>query len=556
MQRRIGFEIAPFLVLAALHLVLIAGMRYPIAFYDELLYLGLARTFAGASHYPDLYSGILGHWGYSIALAPAFLFGTDFPSQYRIVLLLNTALSLVTYGGVRAMLRCATGVSHTASSWLALAACCYPSALLIGNMAASENLLLALSAWFAAWLFQAAREPSVISLSKLALVSGAAYVTHTRGSALVGAAAIMIGTVLLSRRVRPIQAIPGFLILAVFVTYTMLGKTWLEAATGFEFPRVERFSTGFENLPETVFIYTAAGHFVYLAIGTLGIYFLGLARTLRVVFVGDETIPARRHAYMILLLIHLCLVAGSIFFISMMRPLERGDHLLIGRYTEAFLLPLLALGLAETWELAEGLTSNRVTAFIATVAWLIVFAGSFVIAPAFPWNTMNGPTPRLNALAVMPWFRLLDQLDLPSYVGGSGAVLGLALFIRKGRHAAALLLLVALGYAGGALYYLRNDVLATQGLRFCSSPGDCSPSSLVAELRATRCANDVVVHNRSWDAFTYSSWQLFIPEKRFRVGRNPPEACLYIAPHDWDGAAAGYQRGLCELQSLACVWRR
>ena len=121
-----------------------AFMRYPTVVYDELVYVGFARFFSGTAEMPNLYGGVYGHFGYSLLIAPLYLFRTGFPWQYHATLLLNSlcmsAMYFPLFGLLSRIFPSPRRVLIAAAAITAL----YPPYLLISNYVVAENLFIPL----------------------------------------------------------------------------------------------------------------------------------------------------------------------------------------------------------------------------------------------------------------------------------------------------------------------------------------------------------------------------------------------------------------------------
>jgi hypothetical protein len=573
-KTRLPVHISLCCCLFGLHVVTQPMMHYPSVLYDELLYLGVGRFFAGLGTMPNLYGGAWGHLGYSATLIPAFWLFKHFEQQYHAVLLINAILMTCTYPLLYAVLR-RLQLTTESTRWLApicFAASAYPSFLLFSNFAISENLftplfLLSLLTWL-----RFLEQPDILRAVTLGLAALASYLAHNRGLSLVICSVLFSLVLAFLRRIPWKSAIVVTMIGISTVILVGYLKNFLEANwPPTIFPHVDLSTIAASGGPGLL-LRIGFGQLVYLISSTFGLYVFGIGYLVSIClltvdapaggpFVAAPSNPwVRRDAIMWLLVVHLSVYLGSALFIGAFEQAalaRRADYVLLGRYNEALLPVFIAAGfllLAEAGALAP---LRKALVVCATSAAVILVAGGLLLGPTISWQSLGGPAPRINILSFMPLYRALRVDNLAVLFAVPCAALLLAALAGLYRRPAAAIFVVAVVFTAEAGFYMSQDIRRMENLEgYDGSNG--SVTRIGPLLAASTIEGPVDVDRVVWDPFYFSQWQLFCANRSFRMFHGPTGAKsagrLVIAERNWRGEQTGYRDVGCEDNGAACLW--
>ena len=286
-------QLAIYLAFVLIYLAVIAPVKYPASFYDELVYLGFARLFSGTAAMPQMWGGALGHFGYSLLIAPAFLFFTGFSTQYKVVLIINCFLLATTYLSTYRLLRSVW--PHT-TRWTTISASCiaclYPAFLIYPSFAGSENAFVPVFAALIVVLIEFLRKPKIGWAVLLGVAATLTFAIHNRG---LSVAILVCLTILVAGLRRTVPFLPS----TVAVITTALGwwavvafRHYLEHTTGILFP--DPAGQPFTAAHVMPFLQCFGGQIFGLCIATAGLYALGFVAWYRLLRSGSsETVIYR-----------------------------------------------------------------------------------------------------------------------------------------------------------------------------------------------------------------------------------------------------------------------
>ncbi len=343
--------------LLALHLWLGLQMRGPLVFPDEAGLLGHPGWFLGDD--PLLQMGATSYYsfGYSLFLVPAFAVLSDPDHLYTAAMVVNALLLTAVFPMLYLILRRILGVAPYPALLGAAAGAVYPAVTFAGNHAWTEPAAipvfcaLVLTAWL--MLTADARWQRMLFGPCAAL----AYAIHPRFTGVVAVVLVLVGVAWWSGRIRHHTAVTNTaLLVAGFMVVRLVNSALFDA----------RWAGGndvIENSPEQLartlgdpgewreLAAMAVGQGWYLVVATLGLFVLGvvvLARRTHPLIARTKAewrqAPSSSLVAGFVLLAALAMFVASIVFMTVNR--HRVDHLVYGRYNEAFLPVFLACGTA------------------------------------------------------------------------------------------------------------------------------------------------------------------------------------------------------------------
>lgn len=394
----------------ALHLWTQTAMHLPIVHADELGYYGNARWLVGEGNPP----GLKYFPGYSVVLVPvAWLAGSD-PSAYEWGLATNAVLAAT--GPVLALgLARRLGAPLRAQILAAGLVLLFPSYLLGANLLMAEVLLVPV-VLAATWLTVEVVDGGRGRWAAVGLVGAAiaAAAVHPRGLAVplaMAATAVACSTGSLGSRARRswpvIVAAAGAAAVGAGAGLVVTARNRAFSPGDFGYGTDQLGPPG--GLDELADILAAGGgQVVYLTLATL------LIAPLAVV-VGALAWRSLDRATRAALVMGAGSTAMAVAFgAAWLRDPERSDHVMYGRYAEAFAAPLLVLFVV--------LAAGRLPASRWWSALAIVGGGAPLVAVVLlRWSEsiVGAPAAVSNVVALQPFFAAMDGLDPVGVIGVS-----------------------------------------------------------------------------------------------------------------------------------------
>lgn len=539
---------------AGVHLWVGLAMQAPIIQPDELGSLGVARFLAGQGLAP-VSADVGPHTvAYGVLLAPVAWLTSSPLAMWRGALAVNAVLAGLTIVLAAALAaRLAPTLGERARLMVVTAVGVYPALFLWSNLAITENVavpafvamvLLAWraweSTWFGAWL-------------ATGMAAGVFYAAHPNGIVVP----LALGVVALASA-RP-WAEHGRRLGAMALGVTgVAGSAWALArwiiaeVPGTDVVKANRAPGGIGDVAAA-----AAGQVWYLTVATWGLVPLAAATTLGalVAVVRGSRRDARTAT---LSLLALSLVAMVVAGSRRVDQMDRIDTLILGRYNEALLVPLLLVGLLSVVRLG-GPLRERTRGTLARPA--VVIAGTLAISGA---GLALG---RRSGEIALPTLRS-NVLGLDALLVARDFRLSVALFSALGLLAAAAVLVIGrvrpLAAAGVVAALFVPSVLTGQDYMGDRSRLRANERAVALAVRAVDrrlggsgagCVGYDVAATSLWHRANY---ELFLPRVRvagFSSRRQSPCSNLVISGRpDFDVAFPGSRRVMLENATDQALW--
>ncbi|MCZ7529177.1 MAG: hypothetical protein M5U31_01815 [Acidimicrobiia bacterium] len=530
--------------LLVLHLWLGLRMRGPLVFPDEAGLLGHPGWFLGDD--PLLQMGATSYYsfGYSLFLVPAFAVLSDPDHLYTAAMVVNALLLTAVFPMLYLILRRILGVAPYPALLGAAAGAVYPAVTFAGNHAWTEPAAipvfcaLVLTAWL--MLTADARWQRMLFGPCAAL----AYAIHPRFTGVVAVVLVLVGVAWWSGRIRRHTAVTNTaLLVAGFMAVRLVNSALFDA----------RWAGGndvIENSPEQLartlgdpgewreLAAMAVGQGWYLVVATLGLFVLGvvvLARRTRPLIARTKAewrqAPSSSLVAGFVLVAALAMFVASIVFMTVNR--HRVDHLVYGRYNEAFLPVFLACGTAVL------ATRRRPRRLLVSVGSTIVTIAVLALAlrllrdPALFDGTANWPTITGIFWQVTEWpfdsfGYFVPHATVVALVGVGALGLVAWKLPRVAAGAAVIIFLLGGVYAYREMLPAEADIWY-EGWSFPDQVENLDVDAVAFDA-STGCA------------FCFWRDQWFLPDVDFEtfdsdIGEAPSED-LVIAPLDWTRAEA------------------
>lgn len=449
--------------LLVVHLWYVLGQSGPELFADEAGYLGNARWLLGGTPY-TMASANFYHLGYSVLLVPAFLLGASPQATWDLVMVTNALLATSVLPLAAGLLRRGFGVPRRTAILAGLVAAAYPAVHLQAGIAWAENLLFPLFIAYAWGALRFLRPGGARGAVLLPAAAVGLYAAHPRALAVVAVTAVAVLGAAAARVVPPRVAAWAGAGLVAGTVVTWAATRAMVADRHVAGGRYSTESTSGRLLDRLAspdeyggLLIEAAGQAWYLLAATgglvaVGLWFLvrrgeGAGAGLRL---GGDTVDRRRLAGLVVAAAVLATFVPSVLFTA--NP-TRFDHMVYGRYNEAFVPLLLALGVAALVEAgrrpALRLLVAGAAAVVGTAGWVVLGRG----------DSLEGRSVRPNVWMLEPFAGA--EGDAASVVGLSLAAVALTacciglVALRRRRAVAPLLLLAFVAVIGSAVEPVR-----------------------------------------------------------------------------------------------------
>ncbi|MEU4622562.1 hypothetical protein AB0G04_21670 [Actinoplanes sp. NPDC023801] len=161
-------------------------ITHPIAHTDEDSYMNAARAIAGGPEGFSSETPLFRRIGYPLLVSPAFLFGLDFATSYKIVHVVNAMISALSLPLAYLLGRRMFGMGTRLALAAAFAAATIPAGVFWSLVGMTDSIMAPLMlAWFLAihrWLGDTGRKGPAITAG---LLTGVLYTVHIRGTILL-----------------------------------------------------------------------------------------------------------------------------------------------------------------------------------------------------------------------------------------------------------------------------------------------------------------------------------------------------------------------------------
>jgi hypothetical protein len=538
-----------YIAFVALFIFLGISRQQPLMFADELGYLGNARYIAGTADMPDLKGVPFYHFGYSLLIAPLFRIFTDPGATYRAIMVFNAFLMcsilFFSYWLSSELL----GLKRSLAILVAVVVSVYPSFFLMSRLAWGECIFIPGLFSLIYSFYKMVETKKITYVFLTGFLCSFLYTIHPRGLAVIGISVLYIlflsGSGVIS--IRHMIVIYGTIFIIYFFTqhinHHLLLEGWNNQAPS-GLPRILQVIKAMS--PASLlsnFFKESIGQIYYLMTATFGItLYAGYFTYVKI----RETINARSISNNDHVLIFIWLVSLVIFASSVMMLIDGGwgiEHLIYGRYNEAFLPILLTIGLSAVVDLEKGFGSRNFDYFLLVIfmIWVAVFfAVRFDLLTARTqlnppmvfavWHWTKFP---LNRLITGPFIARLCLFSILS-IGCFGAV---SILKKNGRSTLAIFLVFLLFLAGfpkGWFSYYRYPDKQPDYKR--------GLASRVSEIGYTEdISYDVAVETAYVNQ--YGTYQYFMPRNKFNrydsSRENPASPVFITSSHSEKALKAG-----------------
>lgn len=391
------------LALLAVHMWIAWGVTGPIVLQDESGYLGNARWLVGASPVSEMGEQPMYGWGYSVVIAPLVALIDDPALLYRAVQVVNALLLASLLPLLWLVLRRIGGIEPGAAAVAALAGSVFPATLVHSSVALAESLLPVIVVLLVLAIWWALTERPAWQRVLVAPISVAAYATHPRMLPALGLVIVGLLAAGAARRMPRGVAIVGVALAVVgvvavrLINAAVVDARWSDQVTraGSETRLLTRL---FNPMNWPALVGGAIGQGWYVAATSLG---LGAAGTIALAaWIGKRPAsdPARLATACSAIVVLALFVTSAVSFVG---TAVRVDHLIYGRYNEAFIPLLVAAGAAALVTL-DGPQRRSLAAVSAAataamgLALVVGRGGPGAFTGDLVWNNVLGMRPAME----------------------------------------------------------------------------------------------------------------------------------------------------------------
>ncbi|GIF44899.1 hypothetical protein [Actinoplanes xinjiangensis] len=530
-------------------------ITHPIAHADEDSYMNAARAIAGGPEGFSSETPLFRRIGYPLLVSPAFVFGPDFATSYKIVHVINAVISALSlplaYLLARRMFGLTTGIALAA----AFVAGTVPAGVFWSLVGMTDSVMAPLMlGWFLAihwWVGAPARSGPAITVG---VMTGVLYLVHIRGTILVGVYFAFLVFLLIRKRVgrraAGLSLVP--LMLAVVLNQVVilligdrvhLRGDIVGGGTMAVFTEIQRLQ---------VFIASFGTNLWYLCVVTGGLAGLAWVATTVEMFR-----PARDAAFRwtagLALVSTIGVGLGAAVVLAGL--VDTQSDALYSRYVQVFVPFWILFGFAV-------LADRRLRTLVryALVPVLVLVVGGLVIAYRLRYVAERGHELSYGMFGGPDLMTMTaGWSEFRPYVGTAIGLAGLAVLLAatRVRRLVIPLMVVVVLVNGVTMAVMRDRLIEPIGSRF-SLPVDLGelgvgPDDAISYTR--RISNEayyVLYHDVYWTEFTpVGEDDVPPPHIEVMIGRYHPGEKLH-----WDGAEHGFTLLQASDEAHIAVWRR
>ncbi|WP_127498020.1 hypothetical protein [Actinoplanes solisilvae] len=529
-------------------------ITHPIAHADEDSYLNAARAIAGGPGGFSSETPLLRRIGYPLLVSPAFLFGLDFVTSYKIVQVVNALISALTLPVAYLLARRMFGLK----TWIAIAAAFVSASMPAGvfwSLTGITDSIMApvLLGWFLAihwWLTDPHRRIAAIATGAL---TGALYLIHIRGTILTVVLGALLAWMLFRRRAS--WGVVGWAALPVAVA-VVLNQAVISLVGDKVHLRGDIVGGGTTEILTdgqrlTVLLSSAGTNIWYMCVVTGGLAGIAWAVSALELFRPTRDRAFRGTSAVAVLSTLGVTLAAAVVLAGL---LDTRADAIYSRYVQVFVPFWILFGFA----VLAG-TRLRTRLKYAVLPALILLGGGVVIAYRLDYVAERGNRLGYGAFGGPDFITITGGFSsMRPYVGAAIGLTGLIVFVALVGVRRLMIPLLALVVLANVvtMSVMRDRVIQPLANRYTLpvnlekigvGPGD----SVAFTPRISNEAYYVLYHDVHWTEFTLLDDDTQPGDFDVVVGRYYPDQKI-----NWDGQRYGYELLLASDKGRFSVWRR
>ncbi len=249
------FLVLPFLAIVILHILLSIPIKVPIIWPDEYTYLFMAKYFAGEQLTLGLpKTEVVGSFGYSLLISPAFRLFNDPESIYKTILIFNSFFSGLLYIAIFLFLKKLTDSSDKLALLISIVVSLYPAYLLQSNNAYTDSLTPAYFLFCITAFYNYLNKKDINSLLLFSILTGFMNWIHIRMLPFTLIAILMMIFLFYKKQINPLHFLVSVGILALFVLFGIIITDHIQFAIQGKLEKSERVINSLLNIAEVILL--------------------------------------------------------------------------------------------------------------------------------------------------------------------------------------------------------------------------------------------------------------------------------------------------------------
>jgi len=231
-------------------------MKVPVIWPDEYTYLFIAKYFGGETIIQGMpKTDITGSFGYSLLISPIFRFFDNPESIYRGVIIINGFFASTLYIALFLFLKRIAGSNDRIALIISLAVCMFPAYLLQSNNAYTDSLTPSYFLFGIVAFQNMVKKKDLGSVVIFAVLAGFMNWIHIRMLPFSLISMTIIVFMFYKKQIKPIDAILGFGIIAVFILFGVIISDHISLVIHGSLSDKDRVLSSLINITEIVLIF-------------------------------------------------------------------------------------------------------------------------------------------------------------------------------------------------------------------------------------------------------------------------------------------------------------
>ena len=255
MKVNFKFLVLPLIAIVILHVILSIPIEVPIIWPDEYTYLFMAKYFSGEVLTQSIpKTEVVGSFGYSLLVSPAFRLFDDPISIYKSILVLNSFFAGLLYISVFLFIKKLTESTDKLSMLIGLVISLYPAYLLQSNNAYTDSLTPAYFLFCITAFFNYLDKKDIKSLIIFVVLSGFMNWIHIRMLPFTLITILIMSFLFYKKQINPLHFLVSIGVLSIFVLLGIIITDHVQFALQGKLEEKERIINSLLNIAEVILL--------------------------------------------------------------------------------------------------------------------------------------------------------------------------------------------------------------------------------------------------------------------------------------------------------------